>query len=111
MIIFVFMLSYATNRNILGVFGMTLQQKSNRLDGFKNFKLHDNDSGSSEVQIAMLTDRISHLQSHLEKHRKDHGTRRSLVKLVEQRRRLLKYLNKNKTEDYQKLIKALGLRK
>ncbi len=70
-----------------------------------------NDTGSPEVQIAILTDRINHLTSHFEKHKKDHHSRRGLLKLVSTRRSLLNYLKKTKTAVYEKLIGDLGLRK
>ena len=70
-----------------------------------------NDTGSPEVQIAILTDRINHLMSHFEKHKKDHHSRRGLLMLVSNRRSLLNYLKKTKTAVYEKLLVELGLRK
>jgi small subunit ribosomal protein S15 len=70
-----------------------------------------NDTGSPEVQIAILTDRINHLTEHFEKHVKDHHSRRGLLKLVSNRRRQLDYLKKTKPAVYEKLIGDLGLRK
>ncbi len=70
-----------------------------------------NDTGSPEVQIAILTDRINHLQGHFEKHVKDHHSRRGLLMLVSNRRSLLNYLKKTKPTSYEKLIGELGLRK
>ncbi len=69
------------------------------------------DTGSTEVQIALLTKRIKDLTEHLKKHKKDHSSRRGLLKLVGQRRRLLKYLKKSDLEKYRKLLEKLGLRK
>jgi len=69
------------------------------------------DTGSPEVQIAILTDRINHLTGHFEKHVKDHHSRRGLLMLVSNRRRLLGYLKKTDTAGYEKLIAELGLRK
>lgn len=69
------------------------------------------DTGSTEVQVALLTERIRHLSGHLEGHKKDHSSRRGLMKLVGQRRRLLRYLAGESPERYQSLIAALGLRK
>jgi small subunit ribosomal protein S15 len=69
------------------------------------------DTGSPEVQVAILTDRINHLQSHFEKHVKDHHSRRGLLMLVSNRRSLLNYLKKTKVTVYEKLIADLGLRK
>jgi small subunit ribosomal protein S15 len=75
------------------------------------FKLHDSDTGSPEVQVALLTKRIKEITEHLKVHKKDFNTRRSLLKLIGQRRRLLDYLIDVDVERYRKLIKALGLRK
>ena len=73
-------------------------------------KKHDNDSGSPEVQIALLTERINTLSSHFKMHAKDHHSRRGLLKMVGQRKRLLNYLKKTDLEGYRTLIKELGLR-
>lgn len=73
-------------------------------------KKHDNDSGSPEVQIALLTERINTLSSHFKMHAKDHHSRRGLLKMVGQRKRLLSYLKKTDLEGYRTLIKELGLR-
>ena len=75
------------------------------------FKLHEKDTGSPEVQIALLTSRIKYLTEHFQVHKKDHHSRRGLLKLVGQRRRLLNYLKKRDLEKYQTLIKDLGIRK
>lgn len=75
------------------------------------FQTHKDDTGSPEVQIALLTERINLLTWHLKKHGKDHHSRRGLMKLVGQRRRLLTYLQNKSTDRYQKVIKKLGLRK
>jgi small subunit ribosomal protein S15 len=75
------------------------------------FKLHDKDTGSPEVQVAILSNRISYLTDHFKTHKKDHHSRRGLLKLVGQRRRLLNYLKKRDVTRYQQLIKELGLRK
>jgi small subunit ribosomal protein S15 len=72
---------------------------------------HDNDSGSPEVQISLLTERISSLQDHLKVQPKDHASRRGLVLMVGKRNRLLRYLSQNEHEKYANLIKKLGLRK
>jgi small subunit ribosomal protein S15 len=69
------------------------------------------DTGSTEVQIAMLTDRINHLTEHLRTHRKDHHSRRGLLMLVGKRRRFLNYLQRHDLEGYRRLIKELGLRR
>jgi small subunit ribosomal protein S15 len=74
-------------------------------------KTHTADTGSAEVQIAMLTDRINHLTQHLRVHRKDHHSRRGLLMMVGQRRRQLAYLNNEDVERYRAIIAKLGLRK
>ena len=73
-------------------------------------KKHDNDSGSPEVQIALLTERINTLSAHFKLHARDHHSRRGLLKMVGQRKRLLNYLKKKDLEGYRALIKELGLR-
>lgn len=74
-------------------------------------RLHNNDTGSPEVQVALLTERINELSQHFEKHKKDHHSRRGLLKMVGKRRRLLDYLKKNDPDRYLKTIDKLGLRK
>jgi small subunit ribosomal protein S15 len=74
-------------------------------------QMHATDTGSAEVQIAVLTERITDLTGHLRTHRKDHHSRRGLLKMVGQRRRLLAYLNKEDVERYRAIIAKLGLRK
>ncbi len=71
----------------------------------------DADSGTTEVQVALLTERISHLTEHLRTHSKDHHSRRGLLKMVGQRRRLLNYMRRRDLEGYRKLIADLGLRR
>ncbi len=75
------------------------------------FKLHEQDTGSPEVQIALLTHRISYLNEHFKAHKKDHHSRRGLLKLVGQRRRLLNYLKAKDVNRYRSIIQALGIRK
>lgn len=75
------------------------------------FQRSEGDTGSPEVQIALLTERINELQDHFADHKKDHQSRRGLLKLVGQRRSLLRYLKKNDVERYRELIQELGLRK
>lgn len=75
------------------------------------FKLHESDTGSPEVQIAMLTCRIKDITEHLKVHAKDFSTRRGLLKLIGQRRRLLDYLKRKDINRYRSIIKALGIRK
>ncbi len=77
----------------------------------ERFKLHEKDTGSPEVQVAILSNRINYLTDHFKVHKKDHHSRRGLLKLVGQRRRLLNYLRKTDLTRYQNVIKELGLRK
>ncbi len=88
--------------------GMAPVRKSNIIEKFKQ---HDSDTGSPEVQVALLTERIKYLTEHFKTHKKDHHSRRGLLKLVGQRRRLLDYLKKKSVERYRNVIKALGIRK
>lgn len=76
-----------------------------------DFKQGDKDTGSAEVQIALLTERLSELSEHFKVHKKDHHSRRGLLKIVSKRRRLLDYLKRNDLERYQTLIGRLGLRR
>lgn len=82
-----------------------------KIDIIKQYALSDGDTGSPEVQVALLTGRISHLTEHLQEHKHDHHSRRGLLLLVGQRRRLLNYLQKNDIERYRSLIERLGLRR
>ncbi len=77
----------------------------------ETFKRHDGDTGSPEVQIALLTERINHLNQHLETHKKDFHSKRGLLMLVGKRRNLLNYLKERDIDKYRKLIEDLGLRK
>lgn len=77
----------------------------------KTYKLHDSDTGSPEVQIAILTERITYLTEHFKVHKKDHHSRRGLLKIVGQRRRLLDYLKKKDVERYRVIIEKLGIRR
>jgi small subunit ribosomal protein S15 len=83
----------------------------NKKEIIERFKLHNNDTGSPEVQIALLSNRIKYLTDHFKIHKKDHHSRRGLLKLVGQRRRLLNYLKKGDVERYRTIIKELGIRK
>jgi len=87
---------------------LAVEEKRGLID---RFKLHETDTGSPEIQVALLTQRISHLNEHFKIHRKDHHSRRGLLKLVGQRRRLLNYLKSKDIKRYWELIGALGLRK
>lgn len=87
---------------------LSQDQKQQIID---KYKLHDKDSGSAEVQIALLTERIRLLTEHFQVHKKDHASRRGLLKLVGRRRKLLDYLKNKKIESYRELLKQLDLRK
>jgi len=76
-----------------------------------NYKLHESDTGSPEVQVAILTEKINNLTGHLQKHKSDHHSRRGLLKMVGQRRALLDYLKDRNFDRYRSLIERLGLRK
>ena len=77
----------------------------------KEFGKKDNDTGSTEVQVALLTKKINELSEHFKTHKKDHHSRRGLLGMINNRRKLLKYMKRKNEEDYQSLIKKLGLRK
>ena len=77
----------------------------------RDYRTHESDTGSPEVQVALLTARIGYLTDHFKTNAKDHHSRRGLLKLVSRRRRLLDYLKSESTDRYQKLIERLGLRK
>jgi small subunit ribosomal protein S15 len=82
-----------------------------KLDIIKKFGENEQDTGSTRVQVALLTERINDLTEHLRTHRKDHHSRRGLLMLVGQRRRFLRYLEKSDLEGYRALIRELGLRR
>jgi small subunit ribosomal protein S15 len=88
--------------------GIALQQRQGVIE---QFRVHQTDTGSPEVQVALLSQRIDHLTGHFKIHVKDHHSRRGLLKLVGQRRRLLDYLKKTDFDRYQSLIQRLGIRK
>lgn len=85
--------------------------KEDKLELVKKFGENEKDTGKTEVQIAILTARINHLQKHFAEHKKDHASRRGLMKMVGKRRKLLKYLAKNDIERYRAVLKELNLRK
>ena len=87
---------------------LTSKDKQEIID---KYRVHEKDTGSSNVQIALLTKRINDLTSHFKLHPKDHHSRRGLLKLVGQRRRLLNYINRRDPNQYKTLIQGLGLRK
>ena len=82
-----------------------------KLAVIKEYATHEGDTGSPEVQVAILTSRITYLTEHLKEHKKDHQSRRGLLKLVGQRRNMLDYLRRKDIERYRSLIERLGLRK
>ena len=86
-------------------------EKDFKLEIIEKYKLHEGDTGSPEVQVALLTYRINHLNEHLKINKKDHHSRRGLLKMVGQRRGLLNYLREKDIERYRTLITSLGLRK
>ncbi len=87
------------------------QQAEKKSEIIEKFRTHDKDTGSSEVQIALLSDRITYLTEHFKAHKKDHHSRRGLLKLVGQRRRLLQHLKQKDIAKYREIIKELGIRK
>ena len=82
-----------------------------KTDTISTYRKHGTDTGSPEVQIALLTDRINHLTEHLKTHKKDHGSRRGLLMLVGRRRRMLDYVKDRNIAGYRELIAQLGLRR
>jgi len=92
----------------VNIVALTAEKKQSLID---EYKTHENDTGSPEVQIAILTERINSLTEHLRIHKKDHHSRRGLLKMVGQRRALLNYLQKRDFERYRSIIQKLGLRK
>ena len=85
--------------------------KDKKTDLISSYRKHDSDTGSPEVQVALLSERINYLTEHFKSHAKDHHSRRGLLKLVGQRRRLLDYVKSKDTARYAELIKRLGIRK
>ena len=86
-------------------------QVSMKQQTVESFRVHEKDTGSTEVQVALLTHRINHLTDHLKEHKHDHHSRRGLLKLVGRRRRLLDYMKKQDFERYRNAIERLGIRK
>lgn len=87
------------------------EYESGKADIVAKFRTHDSDTGSPEVQVALLTNRIAYLTEHFQSNAKDHHSRRGLLQMVGRRRRLLEYLRSESPERYHKLIERLGLRK
>lgn len=85
------------------------QERKNEL--IAEFKTHDTDTGSADIQIAILTEEINNLNGHLSTHKKDHHSRRGLMKMIGRRRKLLKYMRDNEVQRYRDLISKLGLRR
>lgn len=85
------------------------QERKNEL--IAEFKTHDTDTGSADIQIAILTEEINNLNGHLSTHKKDHHSRRGLMKMIGRRRKLLKYMRENEVQRYRDLISKLGLRR
>ncbi|QBI18941.1 30S ribosomal protein S15 [Egibacter rhizosphaerae] len=90
---------------------MAKSSLKNKDEIIQEYATHEGDTGSPEVQVALMTHRISHLTEHLKTHHKDHHTRRGLLQLVGQRRRLLDYLYRTDVERYRSLIRRLGIRR
>ncbi len=85
--------------------------KADKVRTVTAYQVHEKDTGTPEVQVAILTERINGLSDHFKMHKKDHHSRRGLLKMVSQRRRMLNYLRRNGPDRYQELIKRLGLRR
>jgi len=88
-----------------------LAQEKTKTNIIKEFKIHDNDTGSAQVQIALLTQRINALSEHFKLHKKDFHSRRGLLSMVGRRKRLMEFLKKKDVKEYEELIKKLKLRK
>lgn len=86
---------------------LTQERKQEILEGYQ---VHETDTGSADVQVAMLTARINRLSTHLKTNKKDHSSRRGLLKMIGQRKRLLSYIRKQEVARYQALIQRLGIR-
>jgi small subunit ribosomal protein S15 len=91
--------------------GGHIMVKELKTEIIEKYKLHEGDTGSPEVQVAILTERINHLNEHLKTHKKDHHSRRGLLKMVGQRRGLLNYLQDKDIERYRAIVEKLNLRK
>lgn len=103
-------MSEPIQRDIKGGSTLSIEQVK-KTELISDFKQHDSDTGSPEVQIAVLSERIKNLTEHFKTHKKDHHSRRGLLKLVNKRRRLLDYLRNNEVNRYREIINRLGLRK
>jgi len=85
--------------------------KTGKTEIIKEYQTHEGDTGSSEVQIALLTERLNYLTDHFKTHAKDHHSRHGLIKIVNRRRKLLDFLKKENLKKYQEIIKELGIRR
>jgi small subunit ribosomal protein S15 len=94
-----------------GGYGFVVKASTNKQEIIGQYRLHDTDSGSPDVQIALLTGRIGYLTEHLNNHKKDHHSRRGLLRLVARRRKLLDYLRSKDSNRYKQVIERLGIRK
>lgn len=92
---------------VQSIMALTQLRKQELISGFQ---VHETDTGSADVQIAMLTERINRLSQHLQANKKDHSSRRGLLKMIGERKRLLNYIQKNNSDKYQSLISRLGIR-
>lgn len=100
----------AMTRNFVTGINLSMIDKKKKQQIIKKFAIHENDTGSAEVQIALLTEEISNLTEHLKIHKKDFSSRRGLLRKVAERRKLLRYLEKENQESFEKLVKRLKLR-
>jgi small subunit ribosomal protein S15 len=85
--------------------------RESKISTIENYRVHAKDTGSPEVQVALLSGRISYLNEHFRAHRKDHASRRGLLNMVGKRKRLLEYLKRRDPESYKRVIERLGIRK
>jgi len=85
--------------------------RESKVNTIERYRVHSKDTGSSEVQIALLSERITYLNEHFRVHRKDHASRRGLLTMVSKRKRLLEYLKRRNPEAYKSVIEKLGIRK
>lgn len=99
------------SRRFIGVKAFLMLNQAKKSEIISSMRIHDGDTGSAEVQIAILTERINELTQHLQSHKKDYSSRRGLLKMVGKRSSLLKYLTRTDPQRYQSVITRLGLRK
>jgi small subunit ribosomal protein S15 len=106
-----FQVTYRTRFREIGVDQNSVLARERKADVINRFRTHQSDTGSPEVQIAILSERIGELTEHFKNHKKDHASRRGLLMMVSKRRRLLDYLKTYDTERYKDVIQKLGIRK